>query len=83
MVIQINNTVINNNTTVNSVLCVLTTVNLVLPTPLYGDFTVDCDFQKLLKKKFQNNQGGEGGGSGGRWVWLGWGREMGKKGRQL
>ena len=26
---------------------------------------------------------GEGGSSGGRWVWLGWGREVGIKCRQL
>ena len=26
---------------------------------------------------------GEGGGWGGRWVWLGWGGGMGRKGRQL
>ena len=26
---------------------------------------------------------GEGGGEGGRWVWLGWGGGMGRKGIQL
>ena len=26
---------------------------------------------------------GEGGGRGGRWVWLGWGGGMGRKCRQL
>ena len=26
---------------------------------------------------------GEGGGRGGRWVWLGWGREVGRKCRKL
>jgi len=32
--IQINNTIINNNTRINSVFCILRTVNLLLPTPI-------------------------------------------------
>ena len=35
---------------------------------------------KHVKKKMYK---GEGGGRGGRWVWLGWGGGMGRKCRQL
>ena len=48
-----------------------------------GEGTVGRGYYRNYYKGHMDKMKGEGGDGGGRWVQLGWGGGMGRKGRQL
>ena len=58
-------------------------VYMIITASIYGLVPLFVCKQFPNSQYFKNNIKGEGGGGGGRWVQLGWGGGMGRKGIQL